>query len=501
MRGLAATAESRIALGVGAAFAAATALVLVQVGPAAASLVALSPVLAAGVGYVVTRGQAVLYVAAIALPMIPLSLLGSQFAGELYPQDIIAALALAALIVATFLGRGQVPPVPHTPVLGWAYVFFTLAIATATLRGHYAHGSDIIGQSLRLVLYAVIVAGLIGMTAPRLHLILNWLFYSGMALVALVALFNFATGHSATDQAALSTGGTRVLGISTSIYCAGTLFLALLNLRLADSTRERVFHLAFAALGLFGVIVAFGRAVYVAVALVGFLFLVVSRRLRGNLASVAPLAAPLVILLAIGILQTAPQVIDSVQARIGESPESDANVQWRIATSRAVLEQFYEQPLIGVGFGRKTQTFITVTDSTTGIPTNVPIDLDQDPHNGYLYLLAGGGLVALGSFLLLLAVFAVDCVRRYRATSDAGSRLLVLWASSTLFVFLVNATTGTVFANPTDLLTIWALLVLPAVVGARSRSEDNGGGSRIPDRSSPPADVIHTGVGAEAARE
>jgi O-antigen ligase len=425
--------------------------------------VALLPLIAVGVVYVVAKGQIVIYAAAIFGPMIPIGGLGQQVAGLFYPQDIVAVLAIAALLFVTFTMDGRA--IPRTPVLGLPYVLFAIAILTATIRGHYSYGASLLGEPLRLFLYAAVVVGLVGMTAERLHRMLTWLFYTGAVLVTLAAFAYLATGRSATDQAELSTGGTRLIAISTSLYCAGTLFLALLNFRLATASRERAFHLAFAALGLFGVVAGFGRAAYFGVVAVGIVFLLTLRGLRSSLMSIAPLAAPFLVLLAIGIAQVSPQFVNSVHTRLTTfPPASDPNVQWRIRANEAVYAQIRENPVFGVGFGRDAEIYIDDVDQRTGIPSQVRVAIGQDPHNGYAYLLAGGGIVALASFFLILAVFAVDVVRRFRATVDPISHLLLIWASATLFVFLFNAASGTSFASPVNILTIWALLVLPAVV-------------------------------------
>ena len=443
---------------------AATALTLVRMSPAAALPVALLPIIAIGIVYVVAQGQVVIYAAAIFGPMIPVGGLGQQISGLIYPQDLVAAIAIAALVFVTFTSR-EGEGIPRTPILGWPYVLFALAILTATIRGHYSYGASLLGEPLRLFLYAAVVVGLVGMTAERLHRLLTWLFYTGAVLVTLAAFGYLATGRSATDQAELSTGGTRLIAISTSLYCAGTLFLALLNFRLATGSRERAFHLAFACLGLFGVVAGFGRAAYFGVVAVGLVFLLTMRALRSSLMSIAPLAAPFVVLLLIGIAQASPQFVHSVHTRLTTfPPASDPNVQWRIRANEAVYSQIRENPVFGVGFGRDAEIFIDDVDQQTGIPTQVRVPIGQDPHNGYAYLLAGGGIVALASFFLILAVFAVDVVRRFRATLDPIKRLLLIWAPATLFVFLFNAASGTSFASPVNILTIWALLVLPAVV-------------------------------------
>ena len=455
--------------------AAAAGFVLVEVSPTAAVALTLLPLIALAVVYLITSGQAVLYAAAIALPMS--TLIAAPISGSLYYQDVIAAFALGALIFAKFLGRGRVPPIPRTPVLGWPYVLFAAAILSATLRGHYAYGTALFGQPLRLFFYAVIVAGLVGMTAQKMYRLLLALFYTGAVLAALVALFLLATGGSSEgkDAVPLSTGGARLLGIETSQYCAGALFLALLNLRLAPGLRARALHLSIAAVATFGVVAGFGRAVYTAVALVGVLLFITSRRLRRSVLSIVPVAVPFLVVLAIGVNQAAPKFVDSVADRMLSPPKTDANVQWRLEANRAVLAQVREQPLFGVGFGRGSEFFINVEDRITGITTPQRIEIDQDPHNGYIYLLAGGGLVALGSFVLLLGTFALDAVRRYRRNTDPIARLIILWVCATLFVFLLNAASGPSFGIPENILAIWALLVLPAVV--RPASEDDSGGA------------------------
>jgi O-antigen ligase len=485
VRALKATFETPALTAAAAAVSAATAFVLVEAGPAPAIALAAVPLAALTVVYLLTSGQAVLYAAAIVLPISAAAVVSRPVAGSIYLQDVIAALALAACAFTVLFGRGRVPPLPHTPVLGWPFVLFAAVILSATLRGHYAHGASLMGQPLRLFLYAAIIAGLAGMTVTRLHRLLVALFYPGAAVAALVALYYLVTGGSATDQGVLSTGGTRLLGISTSLYCAGALFLALLNLTLTRTNRERMLDLAVAGIATFGVAAGFGRAAYAGTAIVCTLLFLTSPRLRRSFFGVVPLAVPLLVVLAIGVGKAAPQLAEAVGGRTLSSPEADANVEWRLQANRAVFEQVREQPLFGVGFGKTAEFFRTADDPTTGVPAIERVEIGQDPHNGYIFLLAGGGIAALGSFILLLAVFAGDAIRRYRRNSDPIARLILLWSCATLFVFLLNAASGTSFANAENLLTIWALLVLPAVVPPRAaaRAAPDGVRATPPDRT------------------
>ena len=446
------------------------AVALVEVGPEAGVAIALVPLTAILAVLLVGRGRVVLYAAVFALPLsgiglfyLPAVPLGGT---KLFFQDLIVGIALGAWAFASLLGRrgDRAPKVPRTPVIGWPFVLFGAAITIAVLRGHYAYGSSFLGQGFRLIFYAGIVVALVGLTVGGLYRLLLGVFYTGTIVTMAWAVYYIATGTSQTDQVSLSTGGTRILSISTSHYCAGTLFLALLSLRLQPGGGARLLHLAMAALGLFGVVLGFGRAVFAATALVCLLLLVFSRPVRIALASVVPLALPFLALLAIFIPRVAPDAVDAFVQRVTASPtNNDTNVNFRVAANEAVFAQIREQPLIGVGFGRNSEIVfdynigngVTVADSTV---------IPQDPHNGYVYLWATGGLAALAPFVLMLGAFAGDAIRRYRSNHDPTARLLVLWSSCSLFVWLVNAGAGSTFSVPTDLMAVWALLVTTSVV-------------------------------------
>lgn len=485
MRGHAAALE-----GIGFAAAAAlsavlVALVLVEMGPVPAVALALVPLVAVGVVYLLTSGQLLLFGAAVAMPVSALPMLGGPLFGPLYAADLVVGLALGAVILSRFVLAGTLPPVPRTPVLGLPLAVFGAVVAAATLRGADAYGAALFGQPLRLAFYSAIVGAFIGVTVPRMYAFLQGLFYGVAVYAVLLSVYVLATGAVVADQATLSTGGTRILPIGHSLYSAGALFFAMLSLRFGLGSRW--LHIAMGAIALYGVVLGFGRAVYAAVAIVGLVFFATSPRLRRAVYAAVPIALPFFALAAMGIALAAPQLVEATSSRLFSPPESDANVRWRIEANSAVFEHVREQPLLGVGFGRPAPFYFERPNPTTGWPEVQRIDIGQDPHNGYMLLLAGGGVLLLAAFVYLLVTFARDAIRRYRANADPKARLIVLWSAAVLFAYLVNTASGTTFSVPDGILIVWALLVLPAVVRPGDDETVDEGGTSTTETPKTPA--------------
>ncbi|MEX0816677.1 MAG: carbohydrate binding domain-containing protein [Gaiellales bacterium] len=112
-----------------------------------------------------------------------------------------------------------------------------------------------------------------------------------------------------------------------------------------------------------------------------------------------------------------------------------------------------DEVLLGSGFGRES-TFLF---------EGRVYPVVGGPDNSYVFVLAGGGVLALGGLLLVMAVFVRDTWRRIRA-SAGYERALVIWALATWFMFMVNCLMAPFLPRPKLVLTIWALMVIPAIV-------------------------------------
>jgi O-antigen ligase len=448
------------------------ALVLYRYGTTAALALALVPVLLIAVAAILDRGLQLLFALVFVIPLSGISALNDPlpFGGaNIHVQDLLVILLLGALLFGRLIGRlGGIAlaDVPRTPVTGWAIVPFGLFVVIALLRGHYAFGASVVGQPLRLIAYAVAVIGLTGLDAKRLHRLLRLVFYSGTVVETLWGLYYLGTGGSQSHSVDLSTGGVRPLAITEGLYCAGALFLALMTIRNSPNRGKNALDFVIAAMAVFVIILGFGRGVFAAVALVLLILFLTSRDLRRAVLRLVPLAVPFVCLGAIVLVQLSPNLISSFVSRVGSSPTADANVIWREKANEAILAQFRQEPLFGVGFGATSSFYIDVK-SSNGYFVPVRQDIGQDPHNGYLFLAAGGGVLTLVSFLLLLGVFTVDAVRRYRGAVDDTERTIVAWAGAMLFCFLFESGSGTELSSSTEVFAIWALLVTPGVVPLR----------------------------------
>ena len=434
-----------------------------RVVPAVA--LALLPLIALAMLALVRSNRLVLVGAALGLSLtipplqepLPLSVPGS-----VYVTDLIVLASIGSWALGRFTTlRPEPARWPRAPVLGWPLLLLAGAVLSAAIRGHVEYGANIVGQPVRLVAYAAIGFALTDLDPDRLLRLVVGVYYAGAAWMFLNALYLLATGGHQTDQVGLSTGGARTLSLTVGICLTAALLLALLNFHLEDTSGRRVLHIVIAGLATFGIVLAFGRAVFLSLAVTAPLPLILSSRIRRGLVAWLPLCLPAFVLVTLLIPRAMPQLIPTLVDRVATAPSADVNVRWRQAAAAAVLEQARESPVVGAGFGRdSTFTFAGVRRTIT-----------QDPHNSYVYLLAGGGVLALGSFLLLVLVSLIDSVRRLLGARRPRERILIAWAVLALVVYMVNAAAEPVLSNPPMLLTIWTLILLPVCVepGPRER--------------------------------
>jgi O-antigen ligase len=446
-----------------AAALAANALVVVLVARSGGHGAVLALVAAAAVPVawvMVARPTWILY-AALLVTMLG-GTLNNQLPGtggtRVFPSDVFAILAAGGAFARVLLRRrGDERPHLRSIVLSWPYVVLTFALMTGVVRGHDRYGTSYVSQPVRILAYAAIGLTFAYAKPPELLRNLTRVFYLTIVVSAVEAVYYIGTGTSQTDTAQLSTGGTRVLALSTAMFLAAGLVLALVHLDLAPRGPHRRLHLAMAALAIFGIVISLGRTTFAAVAVLVPVLALGMRRLRRSLLVYAPLLAALVVVAGVFVALTAPSAATTIKDRVTGNVNTDAAVIQRQRKYAATMQGFGREPILGLGFGRPV-TFESI-DRT--IQT-----FSGDPENSYIYVLAGGGIFALGSLLLLIGLYYLDVARRFLRTAGE-ERALVVFGASLAFILLVNAVTGPVLSNPPLMLLTWVGLLLPAVVGRR----------------------------------
>jgi hypothetical protein len=174
-----------------------------------------------------------------------------------------------------------------------------------------------------------------------------------------------------------------------------------------------------------------------------------------------PLLVPAVIAVALLAPVLDPTLGPTLRSRVEASPSTDINVLWRERARETTLDGIDQNLVTGFGFGRPTRfvLFGQVQDVT------------GDPHNSYVYLLAGGGILALGSLIAVMLAYLIDVFRRLRTAIEI-ERTLLIWSLSTWFAFMVNAFYGPVLTDAVFLMTIWVLMVIPMCIPVRDRRPD-----------------------------
>jgi O-antigen ligase len=207
-------------------------------------------------------------------------------------------------------------------------------------------------------------------------------------------------------------------------------------------------------------VIALGRTTFAAVAVIIPVLLLGLRHLRRTLLAYAPLAAAVLAAAVALMLQVDPSLGSTFTKRLNTSHVSnDPSLIQRQRKFDATLQGFGKEPILGLGFGRPV-TFTAINGTV--------ITFSGDPEDSYIYVLAGGGIVALGALILLFVSFFADALVRLRR-SAGEDRALIMFAMSLVFILLVNALSYPLLSDPNLMLVLWVAMLLPTI--ARPRDE------------------------------
>ena len=374
----------------------------------------------------------------------------------LFVSDLLIVGAVGGLLVEMLVQpSGLRPRLPRTAILGLPLLVLFLALMVGAVRGHERYGATLVGMPLRLAGYAAIAAALPGLTPARALRGITVVVYGGAIWLSGVAAFHIATGTSATSHQDLSTGGIRYIGVTAATYAAIAFIMAVLNL---SARRGRpLVHLAIALLAGFDVMVAYTRTVWLVLAVMLLIAAVASPAIRSSLLASVPVITPILVLGVLMIVTLVPNLVSTFADRISTPAGEDTSVQWRTLAYQAVLSGTSDEPALGVGFGR-----------VTGFSLNgQPNKIEGDPHNGFIYVFAGAGIVGVTALSLLLLTYLASVASRWRRTTGEA-RTLLAWCLGTWILVMTHALSEPVFTNPSLVIILWISMLLPTIVGERT---------------------------------
>jgi len=285
----------------------------------------------------VYRARLAIVLLAVALPLTeaPHSRTALPLPGSvsIFMSDLLVLAAVALWIVERLFQR----PVARasSPLLGWPLLLFAVSLIPGIVRGHERYGEGLVGQPVRLVLYAAIGLAVLSLRPRDVYWGLVAVLYAGTTWQLVLGGYSLATGVAQTSSSLLSTGGNRVLSLGAGMYLAAAFLIALLNLEF-DRGPRRWLHLAVAGLALAAEALTFGRTTYVALLLLVPVVFLTLRETRSFVLRKWPVWAAFAVL-AIVAAALMPSVGSTLVDRVSANPANDTTVRWRFGSFGAAL--------------------------------------------------------------------------------------------------------------------------------------------------------------------
>jgi O-antigen ligase len=147
----------------------------------------------------------------------------------------------------------------------------------------------------------------------------------------------------------------------------------------------------------------------------------------------------------------APAQVQDIRQRVStpQGQGQDESAVFRQQAWGLMLERWDKSQAFGRGFGQ------TVSFRTNARKT---VEVTNDPHNGFIYLLVAMGVVGLATFILIQLGFLRAAFRSIRLP---GARDLAIWALAAWVLYMVNVFTGVLLGQQSLMMFLWYLLAVP----------------------------------------
>lgn len=373
-------------------------------------------------------------------------------ASVLNPDDIIPLLAAGVGALVVFR-TGKLPRTAAIPLLlVWGMMGFLTALQGADSLSHFARSmAKGLLRPLNMLLIIVFVHNWTLGHPDRLWFAVRWIARAGM-LIGLMAVVVYSlsllTGRTmpgidqlARDNAAARSVPGRFIGTVDIANFAGAFFLMLIPLTMAaamvaQTRRERLWHIASIGMQLFGLVATFTRAslIFLVLAVIGMVILLrMWHVLRLFIVAGALLLAIVFIVL--------PEYITRFT-----QDDTDRMLLWTVG-----VKVMSDHPLLGVGPGNY---MATVTSNPARYPARF------NPHNMFIMLGAENGVVVM-LVGLALAVFTIwEMFQAYLRCRGARERVIIVGMFAGVVGFWMQNITNDLLILPKISTYFWLYFTL-----------------------------------------
>jgi O-antigen ligase len=290
--------------------------------------------------HLIYRSRLALVLIAVGLPLTsaPYGRTPLPFSGSVtvFAADLLVLSSVGLWALERILSRETTLRL-SSPILGWPLVLFALVLIPGILRGHERYGLGLVGQPVRLVLYAAIALSVLGLRSRDVFWGLTAVLYAGTVWQLVLAGYSLVSGESQTGSDLLSTGGTRVLSLGAGMYIAAALLAALLNVEYDH--RRRWLHLSVAGLALVAEALTFGRTTFIALAVIVPVTFWVLPGMRSFVLRKWKVWIAFAVVVIAGAALT-PSIGQTLIDRVSANPLHDSTVRWRVGAFEAALSGF-----------------------------------------------------------------------------------------------------------------------------------------------------------------